>query len=49
MKFVIGFVLGVTVATVGFNGIASILDGGVTTIKTQARTLSKNGQIEESK
>ena len=49
IKLITGFVLGVTVATVGFGGIASILDGGVTTIKHQAQTLSKNGQIEESK
>ena len=49
MKIIIGFVLGITVATVGFSGIASILDGGVTTIKTQVRSLSQNGQIEESK
>ena len=34
-KILIGFVLGIIVATVGFSGIARMLDRGVDTVKTQ--------------
>jgi hypothetical protein len=41
MKFIVGFVLGMVVATVGFSGVARIMDHGVETVKTQAQELSK--------
>jgi len=41
MKFIIGFVFGMIVATVGFSGVARIMDHGVETVKTQAQELSQ--------
>jgi hypothetical protein len=40
-KFVIGFVLGIVVATVGFAGVARMLDHGVDAVKTQSQDLAK--------
>jgi len=40
-NIVIGFVLGLIVATVGFSGVARLLDKGVETIKTQSQELAK--------
>ena len=40
-NLVIGFVLGLVVATVGFSGVARLLDRGVETIKTQSQELAK--------
>lgn len=40
-NLVIGFVLGLVVATVGFSGIARIMDRGIDTIKTQSRELAQ--------
>lgn len=37
----IGFILGLVVATVGFGGVARILDKGVTTVKSQSQELAK--------
>jgi hypothetical protein len=37
----IGFVLGLVVATVGFSGIARIADKGVQTIQTQSKELAQ--------
>jgi capsular polysaccharide biosynthesis protein len=37
----IGFVLGIVVATVGFSGVARILDHGIETVKTQSQDLAK--------
>ena len=37
----IGFVLGLVVATVGFGGIARILDRGVETVKNHSQDLAK--------
>jgi hypothetical protein len=37
----IGFVLGLMVATVGFSGIARIADRGVQTIQTQSKELAQ--------
>ena len=37
----IGFVLGIIVATVGFGGVARILDKGVSTVKSQSQELAK--------
>ena len=40
-KLIIGFVLGLVVATVGFGGVARILDNGIDTVKTQSKELAK--------
>ena len=40
-KLVIGFVLGLVVASVGFGGIARMLDKGVQTIQTQSKELAQ--------
>ena len=40
-KISMGFVLGLVVATVGFGGIARILDQGVETIKSTSQELAK--------
>jgi len=40
-KILIGFVLGIIVATVGFSGIARMLDRGVDTVKIQSQELAK--------
>ena len=41
IKFVVGFVVGVTVATVGFSGIARIADSGVQTIQQTTKELAQ--------
>ena len=40
-KFIAGFVVGLVVATVGFSGIARIMDRGVQTIQQQSRDLAR--------
>lgn len=40
-NLLIGFVLGLIVATVGFGGVANILDKGVATVKEQSQELAK--------
>ena len=37
----IGFVLGLIVATVGFGGVARILDHGVESVKEHSQTLAQ--------
>jgi hypothetical protein len=39
--YVIAFVLGMVVATVGLSGIARIFDKGIETVKTQSQELAK--------
>ena len=41
IKLVIGFVLGIVVATVGFSGITKVLDRGVLTIQQQSKELAQ--------
>lgn len=41
IKLVIGFVLGLVVATVGFSGVARILDNGISAVKTQSQEMAK--------
>jgi hypothetical protein len=36
MKYFVGFILGIIVATVGFSGIAKLLDNGVNKVKEVA-------------
>jgi uncharacterized membrane-anchored protein YhcB (DUF1043 family) len=38
-KIIIGIVIGIVIATVGFSGIARLLDRGVQTIQTQTKEL----------
>jgi len=39
--FIVGFVLGLVVASVGFSGVARILDRSIDTVKTQSRELAQ--------
>jgi hypothetical protein len=39
MGYIVAFVLGVVVSTIGFSGVAQIADRGVDVIKHEARTL----------
>ena len=41
MRFIIGFVLGLIVATVGFSGVARMVDNGIDRVKTQSQELAK--------
>jgi hypothetical protein len=41
MRFITGFVLGLIVATVGFSGVARMLDNGIDHVKTQSQELAK--------
>ena len=40
-NLLIGFVLGLVVATVGFSGVARILDHGIETVKHQSKELAQ--------
>lgn len=39
--FIVGVIFGLILATVGFGGIARMLDRGVETVKTQSQELAK--------
>jgi hypothetical protein len=39
--FILGTVFGLVLATVGFSGIAKIMDKGVETVKTHSQELAK--------
>ena len=39
--FIAGIVFGMVLATVGFSGIAKMLDRGVDTVKTQSQEMAK--------
>ena len=39
--FILGTIFGLVLATVGFSGIAKMLDKGVDTVKTQSQELAK--------
>jgi hypothetical protein len=39
--FVLGTIFGIVLATVGFSGIAKIMDKGLDTVKTQSTELAK--------
>lgn len=41
IKFVAGFVVGLVVASVGFSGIARIMDRGVQEIQNQSKELAQ--------
>jgi hypothetical protein len=40
-NLIAGFVLGVVVATVGFSGVARMLDNGIGAVKTHSRELAQ--------
>jgi len=40
-KFFVGFILGVVVATIGFSGVARLLDSGVEVVKEKSQDLSR--------
>ena len=40
-KFIAGTIFGIVLATVGFSGIARLLDKGVDTVKVQTQEISK--------
>lgn len=40
-KFIAGTIFGIVLATVGFSGIARMLDRGVDTVKTQTREIAR--------
>ena len=39
--FILGTVFGLVLATVGFSGIARMLDNGIDTVKTQSQEMAK--------
>jgi hypothetical protein len=41
MRFILGVIVGIVIASVGFSGVAKILDRGVEAVKTQTQELSK--------
>jgi hypothetical protein len=41
MRFILGIIVGIVIASVGFSGVAKILDRGVEAVKTQTQELSK--------
>lgn len=40
-KIAIGFILGVVVASVGFSGVAKLMDSGVQIVKEKSQELSR--------
>jgi len=40
-NLIIGFVLGVVVATVGFSGVAKMLDHGIDKVKSESKELAQ--------
>lgn len=39
-NLIIGFVLGIVVATVGFSGVARMLDNGISSVKEHSKELA---------
>jgi len=40
-SFILGIIFGLILATVGFSGIARMLDKGINTVKTQSEEMAK--------
>jgi len=40
-NLIVGFVLGIVVATVGFSGVARMLDNGIGAVKTHSKELAQ--------
>lgn len=43
IKFIAGFLCGVVVATIGFSGVAKLLDNGVNKVKDTVQEQVKDG------
>ena len=43
-SFIVGIVVGIIISTVGFGGIAQILDHGVAKVKTTSQELAQPAQ-----
>ena len=41
IRFALGVIVGIFIATVGISGVANMLDGGVAKVQQQARELAK--------
>ncbi len=41
MQFIIGIIVGIVIATVGFSGVARMMDRGVDAVKNQAQEISR--------
>jgi hypothetical protein len=41
MKFIIGFICGIVVASIGFSGVARLMDSGVEVVKEKSQELSR--------
>lgn len=41
MRFILGVIVGIVIASVGFSGVAKILDRGIEAVKNQTQELSK--------
>ena len=41
MNFIVGVIVGITVATVGFSGVAHLIDQGVTQTQNIVRSVAK--------
>ena len=41
MKFIIGFICGIVVASIGFSGVARLMDSGVQVVKEKSQELSR--------
>jgi hypothetical protein len=42
MNFIVGVIFGIVISTVGFHGVARVLDNGVSMIKDASRNVDKN-------
>jgi hypothetical protein len=40
-KLIMGFVLGIVVATIGFSGVARLLDSGVDVVKEKSQEIAR--------
>lgn len=40
-KLIVGFVLGIVVATIGFSGVARLLDSGVDVVKEKSQEIAR--------
>ena len=41
MKFIVGFICGIVVASIGFSGVARLMDSGVQVVKEKSQELSR--------
>jgi hypothetical protein len=41
MKFIIGFICGIVVASIGFSGVTRLMDSGVAVVKEKTQELAR--------